>query len=550
MTVAAFARRLAHDRRGGTLLLVAIGLPVLIGMGAFAIDLGSATFETRRLQGIADGAALAAAADPANAQAAAQQVVTAAHWPRAVTVTVTTGTYTADPSVAPAQRFVPGAAAAGAVKVLLATPSPTYFARVFGQRSIAISRSAIAAEQRLAAFSIGSRLASVNGGLINSYLSALTGSSVSLSLLDYNALGSADVDLFGFLDALHTNAHITAADYQQILDTQVTTGQALNAVAAAANDAGAAAALRTLASSAGNRTVKLGSLFDLGTYTHTSSGSAGVVTLNAMSLATAVLQLASPDRQVSFDAAAALPGIASTRVTIAIGQRPEQSPWVAITANGTPIIRTAQARLYTEATLTSTALPGVAGLVAVKLPVYVELASAEGRLSGITCGSADTRSVSIDARPNPGLAAIAALDPAKLSDFATPVPLSPAKLVHAALVDVSGSATIDTGAAEQWQTLRFDAADIAGGAAQTVESSTPVEGITASLVNKVALTVGVIGLPIPLTPLTKALGTTLQTVAPALDSLLGVATGTLGVHYGEADIRVTGMRCGAAALVG
>ena len=70
----------------------------------------------------------------------------------------------------------------------LQSTSPTFFARIFGKTNIVISRQATAAQQRYAAFSIGSGLASLNGGLLNSYLSALTGSNVSLSVMDYEAL--------------------------------------------------------------------------------------------------------------------------------------------------------------------------------------------------------------------------------------------------------------------------------------------------------------------------------------------------------------------------
>lgn len=540
---------LLQNRRGGVAVLVAAGLPILLGLTAFAVDLGAAAIESRKLQGIADAAAIAAASNPDTAQASAQAAVDAAHWPRAIQITVSTGSYSADATRTPQQRFTAGGSSADAARVTLATPSPTYFARIFGQTAIPIARSAIAAQTRLAAFSIGSRLASVNGGVINGYLGALTGSSVSLTVADYNALAGADVDLFGFLDAVHTTAAISAVDYQHILDAQITSAQALNAAAASTSDASAATALRMLASQAGNRTISLGTLFSVGSYGSASSGSAGLVKLNAMALATALLQLAAPSRQVSFDAAAGLPGIASTRVTIAIGERAAQSPWVTITNQGTPVIRTAQARVYTEATLTNLALPLV-GTVAIKLPIYVELASAEARLNSITCGNGASAAVGIDARPNPGQAAIAALDKTKLGDFTTPLALSNATLIDTLLIDVDGKAVIDTGASENWQTLHFSSADISSGTIQTVQSSKPVSGIAASLVSAVVLTVRVIGLPISTGALTSALGPVLTGVAPALDQLLGVATGTLGVHYGQADVRVTGMKCGTAALVG
>ncbi|MBV8237496.1 MAG: hypothetical protein JO221_01875, partial [Sphingomonas sp.] len=53
--------RLLRDRRAGVGILIAAALPVVIGMAAFAVDLGAVQLDTRRLQGVADAAALAAA---------------------------------------------------------------------------------------------------------------------------------------------------------------------------------------------------------------------------------------------------------------------------------------------------------------------------------------------------------------------------------------------------------------------------------------------------------------------------------------------------------
>lgn len=544
-------RRLLADRRGGIGLIAAGTLPLMLGFTAFAVDLGSAALDSRRLQGIADAAALAAASDPGNAQSAAESAVAASGWPRATTVTIANGSYANDAATPVASRFTASAGTGDAVRVSIETASPTFFARLFGQRSITIARTATAARERMAAFSIGSRLASVNGGLVNAYLSALSGSSVSLTALDYNGLAGADVDLFGYLGALRSTAHLDAVTFQNILDAQVTRGQAIGAMASAldATNPAAAASLRKLALQAGSGTVTLGGLIDPGPFGGAASGATGIARVNALATVTAVLQLSSGNRQVALDLGATLPGVAATRLTIAIGERPANSPWITITDNGTPVIRTAQARIYAETQLASAALPGVGALAAIKLPLFVELASAEGRLSAIDCSTATSRGVTIEAHPSLGKAAIAALDPTRLGDFTNPVPLSPARLVDTVLVDVDGSATIDLGAAEAWQALRFAAGDIAAGTPQTVSSGSAVQGVAASLVSHTAMTVNVIGLPIPLTPLTQAIGTQLGLVAPALDGLLDAATGSLGVHFGQADVRVTGMRCGTAALV-
>lgn len=114
--------RIVRDRKGGVNLLFAVALPLMLGMSAFAVDLGSAALETRKLQGIADAAALAAANDPQNAQALAQASVAASGWSRTITVTATPGTYTR--TNAPTARFAAGGASPDAVKVRLETASP------------------------------------------------------------------------------------------------------------------------------------------------------------------------------------------------------------------------------------------------------------------------------------------------------------------------------------------------------------------------------------------------------------------------------------------
>jgi uncharacterized membrane protein len=542
-------RTLRHDHRGGVSLLFAAGLPMLLGFTAFAVDLGSAALESRKLQGIADAAAMAAASDPGNAQALAQASVTAAGWPRAITVQATSGAYTPDPAKPVAQRFTANAAASDAVRVSLQTPSPAFFARIFGQNSIPLSRTATAARERMASLSVGSRLAALNGGLLNAYLTALTGSSVSLSVMDYNGLANADVDLFSFLSALRTTAHLGAGTFQDTLNAQVTMPQLLDALAVAAP--GQASALHGLSAQIPGGSLSLAALIDAGPLAKQTSGGTGIAKVNAMAMVTAALQTASPKRQVSLDLGASIAGLASTKLSIAIGERPQGSPWIAISETGTPIVRTAQARIYIEVQVGTSALPGLSGLVNVKVPVFVELATGQARLNSIDCSSQATRGVTVEAQPGLGDAAIAALDTSKLGDFSQPMRLSDARIVDTLLVAVDGRADLNLGSAEPWQTLRFDSPAIAAGTIQTVSSGNAVSGVAQSLAKttKLKVTVKLLGLSISLTPLTQALGSVLGLLAPAVDGLVDVATGAIGVHYGQADVRVTGMRCGTAALI-
>ena len=83
-----------------------------------------------------------------------------------------------------------------------------------------LSRQATAARphRETAAFSIGSRLARLDGGLANQLLHALTGAKVSLSAADYRSLAEARISLPDALDALATEADLRVGDYARLAD--------------------------------------------------------------------------------------------------------------------------------------------------------------------------------------------------------------------------------------------------------------------------------------------------------------------------------------------
>lgn len=527
-------------------------MPVLIGAGALAVDVGSVQLETRRLQGLADSAALAAATNLPNAQSRADALVADAGWGRDFAVIATPGRYVGDPAIASTERFTPGATPVNAVQVALETRSPTFLARIFGTRDVAIGRRARAARIDLAAISVGSRLAALDGGLVNQYLSALTGSNVSLSIADYNALAGAEIDLLAFVDALNTTADLELGSYDRILESDVTMPQIVEAIGmASADDALAQALLARIAAgmNAGD-TVNLSTLIDLGPVGAQDRAAAGMVKVNALAMLTSVLQLANGERQVALDLGAGIPGLAHSRVWLAVGQRPEGSPWIAIGDGGQPIVRTAQVRVYLKTRLADVSLPGLGSLVGINVPLFVELAEAEARIDAIACPTPGTARVDVGARPGLGTVALGEVDTRRLDDFSHAMTIQHTKLVDTLLVDVEARGVLALGSAEPWQRMSFSSAQIGSSEPQTVSSGAAVQGLSASLIRSTTLTPRVLGLPIPTGPLISGVGQTLTAAAPALDGLVNLATGTLGVRYGQADIWVNGVRCGQPVLVG
>lgn len=543
--------RWRRDERGAVSILAAASMVAVVGFLAVAVDLGAMFLQSRKLQGMADLAAISAANDLEHAQAAAAATAAANDWPGAVVTVATTGVYSPDPDKAANERFAAGAASPNAARVTLRAPAQVFFGRLFiGDRTVEIARTGTAARAELASFSIGSRLASLNGGVANALLSGLTGSEVKLSVMDYEALLDADVQLFDYLDALSTDLELDGLSYDEVLRTQVNGLQALAPLARLLDDRGkdrAAAAVRALAQAAGDLPVDLGGLFDLGPYGAQDRAQGAGVALNALGLTNAMLQLAGGERQVKLDLGAGVPGVADLDVWLAIGEPPAGSAWMAITDSREVIVRTAQTRLYVEAKTPASGLLALAGAAQVKLPLIVEAASAEAKLHALNCIG---RSGELSVRPSVGFAAIGEIDVSKLDDFKQPLAVGRAQLITTPLLKASALARADLGG-ELWKTVAFAKSDIESGVTKTVATDDIVRASVSSLLGSLDLRVDLLGLGIVLgqAPVTNLLRAVLQTVAAPLDGVVNSLTSLLGVGLGEADVRMNGVSCRPAVLV-
>jgi len=554
MRLASFGR----DRRGAVAIITALASVVIIGMAALAVDVGSIFLQSRQLQGVADLAAMAGANDLGNASDAVVATATMNNWRSGeVTAKTTVGTYRPAAGLIPADRFKPGGPTPNAVRVQLRAPAQIYFGRIFtGDKPVIITRNATAARPELASFQIGSRLAALRGGVANTLLSSLTGSSVTLTVMDYNALVSADVDLISYMGALQTHLHLEGASFDKALSAQITNRAALGVLADSLTSSGQAAAggaLRKIATAADERPADLGKLIDLGPYgdyDQLTDLKGAEVRVNALDIAEAMLALSQGGRQVKLDLGATVPGLADVDIWLGIGERPNQSPWLAVDDDGEITIRTAQMRLYVDTRIAPGGLGG-AGVATVRLPVLIELASAEARLTDIDCAPPRAaRSATFAVRPSLGRAAIADIDVSKLNDFKKKLDEDPATIVQAPLISATGKAGVDVGG-HKWLPVKFTQAEIDARTIKTVETEDIVEATVASLVSDLDLKVTVAGLGLGLGkgPLTAALGSVLAAAAPALDDVLNSVTDLLGLHLGAADLRATGLRCKPAVLV-
>ncbi|OHV62367.1 hypothetical protein LCM4577_12605 [Mesorhizobium sp. LCM 4577] len=578
----AATRRLVADRSANFAVMTALCAPVALALTAFAIDEGSLYNERRAAQSIVDLAAIAAASNITNAQQAVlttladngitsvavqQQGTTVAPTATKAVVQIVPGRYTGVSTIAAGSRFEAGKLPYNAVQVSLKKRGTLYFAGSI-MAPPTLGTTAIASAQPQAAFSVGSRLASLNGGILNALLGGLLGGNISLSVMDYNSLVSADVDVLSFTDALATQLHLTGVSYSDVLASKATIGQIATAMANVPGlDRTAKIALQTMASSATN-TVKipLSTLIDLGSVGDLGIGQkpAGLsVNASALTMLTAAAALANGTNQVAVNLGATIPGLASTTLAIAIGEPMQNSAWLAVGEAGT-VVRTAQTRIKLNASVTlgNSNLGGGINLLAVNLPLNVEVAYAEAKLTDITCPTGPSSiKVSIAAQPGVVVAHLANSSASGFADFTKPQTFSDAEiadvslkllLINLNLLQITGSSAFSATNMTP-TTLTYNATDIANKAIKTVSTKNLTQSLTTSLVNKLSLSVNALGLGLDVTALLgtvkPAVTTLLNGVTAPVDSLLYNVLGALGVRVGEADVRVTGATCGRSVLV-
>jgi uncharacterized membrane protein len=549
-------KTLIHDRRASIAVMAAILLTVVIGIAALAVDLGTMFTDRRKAQGTADLAAIAAVSDIANAEKAAAATILRNKLAAGTTHVLKLGIYSANPALVPGKRFQEAAAGApaNAARVTVRTSTPLFFGRVLtGSSQFDIQATATAARSAFASFAIGSRLLKVDGGLLNQLLGGLLGANLSLSAMDYQALLDTQVDLFSFMEELAVKAGATAATYDTLLSSQVTAGQAADALTEAARHGGASStavrALNDIAQAAKGSTRKLNvaSIVDVGPYSSMPLGQRPKVGVGAtaLDLATATAQMANGANQVDIALGVNVPGITSASLKVAIGERPQGKSWITVGSEGATV-HTAQTRL-----LLTVQLVGNGAVALVRLPIYIEIASATAQLNQISCGfpSVDTSTVTLAVTPGVIDAWIGDVSNAQFINFSTAPNPPAATLVDAALLKVTGRSNVAiTNMAAQ--SVTFSYPEIQQRTRKTVTTKDLLASLLSRLVGNLQLNVNLLGLGLGLpSAVTGTVSGILANAVSPVDQLLSSVLATLGVGLGQADVWVTGIRCDGAVLV-
>lgn len=551
----ALIRRFSRDQRGVASVIGALMMVLGLAFAAITVDVGHLYLAKRRLQGAVDAAALAAAGDPVNAAAIAARVLAANGY--AQPATIVAGAYTPDSAIAPGNRFdAASSAQRNAVRVTQTIAVTSILAPFLGANgSSNIVATATASQIPLVSFAVGTGLASLSNGQLNAVLGGLLGTTLSLSLVNYQALAATNVDALTFLDQLAAQAGVTAGTYGDLANANVTMNQLTTAIRAAlnlhpsGNNSAAIDALNLLAlqtpASLSSQLIKLA---DTALWQSRQIGSIvqqvpGQVTLNVFDLISAMARAYGPGHIVNLNTSLGT-GITAQ---LAVGS-PMAS--MALARAGTTI-STAQARLALR--LSMTALDILGTKVGVDLPIYLELASGAATVAAIPC-RADGTMATLSAASQAASASFGSVsDSANFLNFGASPVVQPAsgavtlKILGIPLsVGVAGTFPVAAGAPVAQD---FTQGDIDNGLAK---SSAAGGGLLSGLAGQIqfvlpgglgALVAGTLNSILDL--LRPILVTALSTLDGQVDTLLRA----LGLRLGTIDTVVHGVRCGTPTLV-
>ncbi|OQM75177.1 TadG family pilus assembly protein [Manganibacter manganicus] len=577
-------KRLFRERQGNFAVMTAVCAPFAIVLAAFAVDEGSLYTERRSAQSLTDLAAITAAANLGAAETAAVTTfsdngITAVVEPEGTTVEPTTdnavlnvirGHYKPDAAIAASERFQAGQQPFNAVRVTLRKKGSLFFgAGIMAPPTIGTT--AVARTSAQAAFSIGSRLVSVDttkSPLLNALLGGLLGTKVSLSAMDYDALLKTDIDVLEFLDQLAVKLDLTGGTYSDVLAADATITQIVNAMADIPDlDGTSKAALQAMiAGSHSSVELPLKQIIDFGSAAQLKVGQKppGLdIAASALQMLTVAAALANGNNQMALDLNNSIPGLSNIQLKLAIGEPPQSSSWVTIGEEGA-IVRTAQTRLRLTADVDvgGASLPIGYKLLGIHLPLNVEVAYGEAKLTDISCpaGHLDRPRVTLAVRPGVVSAALADNDSAGFADFTRQQTFHDAVIatasvnllfLHLPLVQLIGSAYPDLGD-QAPISVTFSYNEF--GTTKTIKTSNFTQSLTSSLISGLTLDVKLLNLDLKLVsallgvlkgPVVDILGT----LTKPIDGLLNRVLEGLGVGLGEVDIRVTGATCGRSVLV-
>lgn len=362
----------ARDRRGSVITVFAFSAMIFAVLTAIVMNQISFYMSKRKLQDAVDMTTLMMMESGVITVANAQTLLEKQMKQPVDNVVVTQGRYSANSSIPEANRFIPNATPYNAVHVSAQIPAEKVMLGGMMADNPTISAAARGARRTTASIVMGSRLVRVEGGLTAALLDATLGYKGRLTVMDYESLIGAKLDVIPFLQALNIKADIKALTFDQVLSAPVSVGHIVGAMAETTSDGAVKALLKTAAPLSSNKVI-LNQVLDLGSLTGLPVNgilSGGTLPISVGELLGASVALADKDHQVAVDLGAFLGDSSIADVSLDLGEKPRVLDYKGKQDKGAKV-STSQLVLKV----------GALGLVAVD----VSLANAKVQIDDIAC---------------------------------------------------------------------------------------------------------------------------------------------------------------------
>lgn len=340
--------RLRSRQRGAIGLTAALTLGLALVFLLLVIDSGRLYLEKRKLQGIADMAALEAvqrngnclpATNTAPVYAGASATRNGYVIPPGNALNVNCGTLTTNASNL--RVFSADATKTDAIQVIASRPVLTSVAggvwSLFNGNAYnlmtQLTAKAVAAPKILppqAQLTIKTTVATVNSTnspALDLLFGKLLGGNLSLGLVGYQGLADSDINLLSYLNQLALNVNVQAGNYDELLAKNLKIGQLIDASVTVLQAGGGTAsvaattALGQIKALVGPADVTLGTLLQL----QAGAVSSGLnTTVNAFQLAQAFVQLANKTNGVVAEIPVTIPGV-TANLKVKVIQPPQLS---------------------------------------------------------------------------------------------------------------------------------------------------------------------------------------------------------------------------------
>lgn len=416
-------------QRGAFGIQAAITLFWAVLFAVLAIDSGRLMLEQKRLQTVADMAALDAASATGSCGIGDKETVDAVAEASAGRndhdadqLNVYVGNINVVDGIRTFYEDLPDQALAAKVEAFNTIPASLVAGGWFGE-DITLQASAVAERQAVAGFTAGSGLLGVSSeaSILNALLGDVLGSAVNLDLVSYQGIVATDVTLLNLVEAA---AGVGTVD--ELLNANLSLGDVLQlyADAVAASDTATVeviSAMETLATvNVSNLSVVVGDILAVTTPTADAAATVGV---NLLDLLTTTILVANGQNAIALPLNVNLLGLnIGTYLTvieppqIAIGPpgKDAQGEWITQT-------HSAQIRLDTRVTGSlGGALLSLVANVSVDLAISVEVANGDAWLDSIQCYNAANPLSTVTIGARPGVASVALTgsnpdDPATIS---------------------------------------------------------------------------------------------------------------------------------------